>query len=124
MIWNIINFNPKLIIQIACKFFYHRELFIIDTFPRIVIQYDIKQWTKEPIIILSKEIKEIKKLFTLLSKGLKNKKLTRKENTRYMEIVKYLTKKNIYKNNHQIITDNYKDTMQNIFNFILNNQMN
>ena len=70
-----------------------------------------------------------------MSKGLK-KNLTKKENTEYMELIKFLTtniktvyydkniKNNKYKeyiNNRNFITDNYKDTMQYILNFILNN---
>ena len=70
-----------------------------------------------------------------MSKGLK-KNLTKKENTEYMELIKFLTtniktvyydkniknnKYNEYINNRNFITDNYKDTMQNILNFILNN---
>jgi hypothetical protein len=133
------NFNPKLIIQIACKSFFHRELFTIyELFPRIVEFYNIKLWNKEPETKLSKQIIGIKKIFTILSKGLKKKNLTKKENTEYMEIIKFLSRniKSVYKdkyiknnkyneyiNNHNFITDNYKDTMKNILNFILNNYL-
>jgi len=119
---DIRNFNPKLIIQIACKTFFHIELFTIyELFPRIADEYNIKLWHKEPTTKLSKQIKRIKRIFTILSRGLKKKKLTKKENEEYMEIIKDLTKKNVYIDNRKFITDNYKDTMQNILNFILNN---
>ena len=132
----IINFNPKLIIQIASKFFFHKELFIIyELFPRITAEYYKELWNKDPETKLSKQIIKIKKIFAILSKGLK-KNLTKKENTEYMELIKFLTtniktvyydknikniKYNEYINNRNFITDNYKDTMRNILNFILNN---
>jgi hypothetical protein len=135
--WDIRNFNPKLIIQIACKSFFHKELFTIyELFPRIADEYYIKLWNKEPKTKLSKQIIGIKKIFLILSKGLKKKNLTKKENIEYMGLINFLTKniKSVYKdkyiknnkyneyiNNQNFITDNYKDTMQNILNFILNN---
>jgi len=116
---DIINYNPKLIIQISCKHFLYRHFFIIEElFPRLVPFYHKDLWTKPPEIIISDEIKEIKRIYNILLKGLKEKNLTKEKNKYYMDIVKELSK-NI-KNKKMFLTNNYKDTMYNIFNMMLN----
>ncbi|AYV85770.1 MAG: hypothetical protein Satyrvirus38_7 [Satyrvirus sp.] len=59
----IINYNPKLIINIGSSFFLHRNLFMInDAYPRIVPFYVHFKW-KDPPVMNTQILDNLKKLF-------------------------------------------------------------
>ncbi len=125
----MINFNPKLLIQINHFGWFYRQCFtLLEFFPRIMPEYSKYSWTKDINKVFDtidkNSLEEIEKIYKTLLKGLKiiqsNKKID-KVRKRYLDkcnkILINLAKD--IPNNKVFITDNFKTSIFNVFTILL-----